>query len=199
MSTSPSPNPTTTHLPQENRACFTCWRPHPPPISRFNVLSHTANPHPKRTSDLVRSRQATDSSTRSRAADLRPRAGPKRPRAAAREVVLRSVSRRGRRRSQGAMTDLSWFEPFSPHQQAKCPLALRVPHNHPSPARESSLLYLLATRPGRSGDHTLPPSAGSTSSATPPIPTQSGPPTSHGAPGLRAAARHRVLRTSDLA
>jgi hypothetical protein len=57
--------------------------------------------HPQRTSDLARGRQATCSSTPRRAANLRPSRGASGPRAAAREVVLRSVSRRGRRRSQG--------------------------------------------------------------------------------------------------
>jgi len=45
----------------------------PSPLSRFNVLSHTANPHPQRTSDLARGPWAPCSSTPSRAADLRPR------------------------------------------------------------------------------------------------------------------------------
>ena len=42
------------------------------------------------------------------------------------------VSRRGRRRSQGAMTDTSWFEP-SPHQQAKRPQAHRQSSTHSGP------------------------------------------------------------------
>jgi hypothetical protein len=36
---SPAPNPTTTHLPQENRACFTCWRPD------RDGLATTPSPH----------------------------------------------------------------------------------------------------------------------------------------------------------
>ena len=130
------------------------YKPHSP-ISRPNVLNHIAKPHPQRTSDLARGPQAPCSSTRSRAAALRPRVMPpgasgfrpsgrnprtKRPqphchrptilqpdfaccgawaRGPARgqrsEVSPRalraSVSRRGRRRSQGGMTDASWFEP----------------------------------------------------------------------------------------
>src|SRR5690606_24835891 len=56
----------------------TVWLPTPLPINRLNVLNHTATPHPQRTSDLVRGPQAPDSSTRSRAADLRPRLMPSR-------------------------------------------------------------------------------------------------------------------------
>jgi hypothetical protein len=70
-------------------------------ICRLNVLKPTATPHLQRTSDLARGRQAPCSSTPKRAADLRPSREASGPRAAAREVVPRRVSRRGRRRSQG--------------------------------------------------------------------------------------------------
>jgi len=45
--------------------------------------------------------------------------------------AIRSVGRRGRRRSQGAMTDQSWFEPFFPHQRAKCPQPHRLRTTYP--------------------------------------------------------------------
>ena len=96
--------------------------------------------------------QAPDSSTRSRAADLRPRLmspGIRLPAARPepqhktfsitlppnqpQRTPIQSVSRRGRRRSQGGMTDLSWFGPVSPHQQAKRPLSLCPSFTHSGP------------------------------------------------------------------
>ena len=163
---------------REDRACLTCRRPdrdglatyQPPPSAGPTSARLSPKLHPQRTSDLARGIQAPCSSTRSRAADLRPRVMPFRgirlpaarpdaqyqpcsitfplhhvaaslqpptsdlhlaarlhvPRKTSerrrpRRPPIRSVSRRGRRRSQGAMTDQSWFEPFSPHQRSKRP------------------------------------------------------------------------------
>ena len=148
------------------------YKPHSP-ISRPNVLNHIAKPHPQRTSDLVRGHQATDSSTRSRAADLRPRLMPSRgirlP--AARPEPPHQTSsttlpppatnsecgRTGRPRSQDPITGSSPQPPTSAHPQAQRPLA----HSHCF--------------------------------------THSGPLTSSGASRPRTAARVAVLRTSDLA
>jgi len=170
-----------------------------PPSAGSTSASPPPMLHPQRTSDLARGPQAPCSSTRSRAAALRPRVMPpgasgfrppgrnprtkrpqphrhRNPHLAARLRVPRrvgprprarsevspralraSVSRRGRRRSQGAMTDPSWFDEPPPNQQAQRPLAHRQSFTH------------------------------------------SGPLTSHGAFRPRAAAREAVLRTSDLA
>ena len=62
-----------------------------------------------------------------------------------RRPPIQSVSRRGRRRSQGAMTDTSWFELVSPHQQVKRPVVV----GWLNCARGSSLLC--CWRPDRDG------------------------------------------------
>ena len=102
------------------------YKPHSP-ISRPNVLNHIATASPTTDLCLVRglrppgrnpctkcpqSHRHRTSTRASRAADyLGTPTSPSAPN--------QSVSRRGRRRSQGAMTDQLWFEPFSPHQQAE--------------------------------------------------------------------------------
>ena len=145
---------------------------HPPlPVNPPYVRQPSANLHPHRTSDLARGRQAPCSGTPTRAANLRPRLRPPRPQASGRTRPDLHTKR---------------SQPHGP--QPTYPLypvaAITLPNTPHSPQPPTTHLC---------------PSTRHTSASPPPTSTHTGPPTSHGAARLRAAARQRVLRTSDLA
>ena len=161
--------------------------------------------HPQRTSDLVRVHQATDSSTRSRAADLRPRLMPfkgiRLPAHQGRNLsTKRSQPHRHRNHHLAARLRVLRRVGLRPPREGR---RSKVGGQHQSASRECEPTGTSALPGGHDRSIMvrtfLPPSAGQTSSITPPIPTHSGPLTSSGASRPRTAAREAVLRTSDLA